>query len=204
MSGHRPVAPCGTKTARNRHRRRNETCEACTPVPRHVQPCGTYSARRRHARNGETCTTCGPIQERGGRAPAPCGTTQARKRHTRKGEKCEVCDATRGRTPQPAHPCGTPAAYRRHQRANETPCEPCATAYRADREQYRRARGVPPRNILAHEELAAEIEFLLNAGEGEHRILQAINITPGALERRLHRANRADLITRIFEWKLAA
>ena len=224
MSGHRPVAPCGTKTARSRHRRRNETCEACKPAPRPVQPCGTRASYKRGCRC-EPCTTAHredqrtraatyrakgiPTRPRKPKAPmpqgglplAPCGTAQARKRHKRRGEpNCDTCAGAY--KPQP---CGTSAAYRRHQRANETPCEPCTVAYRAGKEKQRRKQGIPPRDILTHEELTTEIEFLLRCGEGEARILQALGIKRSSLTRRLQRAQRADLINRIFTpWDLAA
>lgn len=48
-----------------------------------------------------------------------------------------------------------------------------------------------------------EIEFLTSCDMGEAGILQAIGYTrnPLALKRRLERANRHDLIPRIFEWE---
>lgn len=48
-----------------------------------------------------------------------------------------------------------------------------------------------------------EIEFLLSCGVGEAAILQATGYThnPDALQRRLTRAKRHDLIPRIFEWQ---
>jgi hypothetical protein len=56
-------------------------------------------------------------------------------------------------------------------------------------------------------ELINEITFLLNAGEGEARILQAVGYVGRnkALRDRLHKANRHDLANRVLNpWDLAA
>ena len=235
MSGHRPVAPCGTKTARNRHRRRGETCEACKPAPRPVQPCGTaasykrgcrcepcttahredqrtkaaakaelkpcgtHAARMRHHRKGETCKTCTP------RELSPCGTLNAWRRHQRKNETCTTCETVRPK-PRPAQPCGTPAAYQRHKKRGEETCDPCIIAYRADQADRKR-KTTQPRNTLTTDELAQEIRFLLQCGEGEHRILAAVGYAGRwkTLRGRLVHAGHADLADRVFTpWDLAA
>lgn len=206
MSGHRPIAPCGTKQARARHRRRGEEiCDACTPKPQQVSPCGTANARRRHARNNEQCNACGPIVGR--TAPAPCGTRQAAKRHKRFGETCTICPTIGDR--QPVQPCGTPGAWRRHKRRNETPCKPCTEAIRAsNRERKQKANNHKPRpEIPTIQNLTEEIVFLLNAGEGTHRILNATGYTgrERALRSLLHKHGHHDLANRVLNpWELAA
>lgn len=167
-------------------------------------PCGSHNALRRHKRRGETCTTCETLfaaarQKR----LVPCGTEAARRRHRTSGETCTTCDAKFKRPD--LLPCGTPAAFRRHKRRGEDPCEPCTTAHRAADAARRRSEGVPARTTT--EDLIQEIQFLLNAGEGEHRILTALGYQdrPNTLKSRLYRANRHDLITQIFNtWELAA
>lgn len=57
----RTPSPCGTKTARRRHKTKNETCTTCGPTqpPTPKQPCGTPAAFRRHRKKGETpCRPC--------------------------------------------------------------------------------------------------------------------------------------------------
>jgi len=58
----RRLAPCGTKSARRRHRRWDETCAECevTPdPPTPLRPCGTRAAYERHRSNGEqACEAC--------------------------------------------------------------------------------------------------------------------------------------------------
>ena len=53
--------------------------------------------------------------------------------------------------------------------------------------------------------LIEDIEFLLSWRVGEAAILSSTGYTatPDALQRRLRRAGRADLIPRIFEWQAA-
>jgi hypothetical protein len=53
--------------------------------------------------------------------------------------------------------------------------------------------------------LIEDIEFLVEAGAGEARILQATGYAdkPDALQRRLTRCKRHDLIPRIFQWQAA-
>jgi hypothetical protein len=105
---------------------------------------------------------------------------------------------------KPLKPCGTLAAYKRHI-ARKEPVDPdCAEASRTYAAERRRLTGKPTRVTLTETEYIEEIVFLLNCGEGEHAILQALGTRQDALERRLHRAKRRDLIHRIFEWKLAA
>lgn len=147
-------------------------------------------------------------RERKGGHPLPvCGTPNARTRHRRRKETCETCDNTRKRQPTTGtpQPCGTPAAYRRHKTHGQEPCEPCTQAYRAQQAERRRGAGTPPRDNIT--DIIEDIEHLLNAGEGEARILQAINYTgrAGSLQQRLRRNGRLDLYTRICTpWELAA
>ena len=172
-----------------------------TPAP---APCGTYNARRRHARHGETCTTCTELQAAARQARlVPCGTEAARRRHRKENETCTTCDA-RFKRPD-LKPCGTPAAYSRHKRRGETPCTPCTTAHRAADAAKRRTKGVPPRTTL--DDLLTEIRFLLNAGEGEHRIVEAVGYLGRAksLRTRLVQAGHQDIALQIFNsWELAA
>lgn len=108
----------------------------------------------------------------------------------------------------PVQPCGTPAAWRRHRRRNEEACEPCTQAIRAaNRERKRRLYGYKPRPEPTGPALVEELTFLLNAGEGEARILEATGYTGRApsLRSRLSREGRPDLAARIFTpWELAA
>ena len=88
------LAPCGTRQARRRHKRNNETCQTCDaalkPRGNKPAPCGTSPARQRHQRRGETCHVCGPITPV--QPPKPCGTPAAVKRHRYHGEPvCETC-----------------------------------------------------------------------------------------------------------------
>lgn len=39
--------------------------------------------------------------------------------------------------PRELQPCGTPGAYQRHMRRGETPCAPCATAWKAYSSRYK-------------------------------------------------------------------
>lgn len=99
-------------------------------------------------------------------------------------------------------PCGTRAAYKRGCR-----CTPCSEARRAYDAEHRARAGIKPRDTMTTTEVIAEIEYLLHAGEGEHRILTALGYQdrPNTLKSRLYRANRHDLITQIFNtWELAA
>ena len=102
-------------------------------------------------------------------------------------------------------PCGTPAAYRRHYDRGEKPCDPCAQAKRDHSQKQRRKEGIPARTTTP--ELAAEILFLLNAGEGHHRILTATGYEGRTknLRDRLVKNGYADPANRIFNtWELAA
>ncbi|MDT0412732.1 MULTISPECIES: hypothetical protein [Streptomyces] len=54
-------APCGTPSARARHRRYGESCAECrteTTRPYVLAQCGTKTAKARHRRNGESCQAC--------------------------------------------------------------------------------------------------------------------------------------------------
>jgi hypothetical protein len=244
------LAPCGTRSARNRHRRNGETCEACKPLPRskapcgtanaykrgcrcdecrtahrddqrakygvkeadrkQLAPCGTRAARARHKARCEECETCRPK----GRAIYPCGTWQARRRHARNGEQCDACakkpertapTPTPPKTPAPPKPCGTEAALKRHRYHNEPPCEPCLKGARDRAETHRRQKGIPER--LTIEDIVTEARFLLNAGEGEARILAALGYTgrTHSLRTRLTKAGHHQLATQILNpWDLAA
>jgi hypothetical protein len=244
------LAPCGTRSARNRHRRNGETCEACKPLPRskapcgtanaykrgcrcdecrtahrddqrakygvkeadrkQLAPCGTRAARARHKARCEECETCRPK----GRAIYPCGTWQARRRHARNGEQCDACAPKPKRaepepTPPPTKkqlkPCGTDAAIHRHRYHGEPACETCLKGARDRAAAERRANGVPERVPI--KELVAEARFLLNAGEGEARILAALGYTgrENALRQRLIVSGHTQLATQILNpWDLAA
>lgn len=200
------LAPCGTKAARNRHRRNAEQCETCALTPRTIHPCGTWQSRRRHKRNGETCQAC-DIQAATPRpatrdTPAPCGTTTARQRHKRNGETCNECGPERT-----LKPCGTVAAAKRHRVHGEKPCDLCLQAERDRSEADRRAKGSKPTNTIPTADLIEELRFLLNAGEGEHRILQAVGYAgrAGTLRSRLTQAGEHTLAAQILNpWDLAA
>jgi hypothetical protein len=91
MSNPKELAPCGTRAARKRHTRKNETCEVCDPLRqrhRDLKPCGTRAARDRHRAHGETCETCAPkpVQLQ------PCGTYGAAIRHKKHNQPlCPPC-----------------------------------------------------------------------------------------------------------------
>lgn len=173
------------------------------PYNQTTAPCGTYTARRRHKRRNETCDTCKPIQKR--KPLAPCGTPVARDRHKRRGETCPTCTTARAKE---LKPCGTYAAYQRHKKRGEPACDPCLQAHAdratAERERYRQNN---PRTKLTGPEIINEITFLLNAGEGEARILQATGYENRreALRHLLHKHRRTDLANRVLNhWDLAA
>lgn len=69
---------------------------------------------------------------------------------------------------------------------------------REEADQKRAAQNAETRAALIE-----EIEFLIHCDVGEAAILSAIGYAgkPLALQRRLMRADRADLIPRIFEWQ---
>lgn len=167
-----------------------------TPYNQTLAPCGTYVARRRHYRRGETCNTCGPTKPL---TLAQCGTPAARKRHNRRGERCTTCTPTK--TQGPIH--GTNFGWKMHRSKNETPCNPCQAA-RDEHNTKRRTNNQPSQST---DELVEEIRFLLNAGEGTARILQATGYTgrESSLHRRLHRHGHNDLASRVLTpWDLAA
>ena len=107
-------------------------------------------------------------------------------------------------------PCGTRAAYKRGCR-----CEPCTTALREYDAAYRQRVNAtkPPkphnttRSHISMTELVQEIRFLINAGEGEHRILTATGYLgrERQLKGRLNKAGHHNLTQAIFnQWDLAA
>lgn len=167
-------------------------------------PCGSHPARRRHSRRNETCQTCETLFAAAREARlVPCGSEAARRRHRKEGETCPTCDAKFKRPD--LLPCGTPGAYSRHLRHDETPCQPCTQAHRAADAARRRTKGVPPRTTT--DDLIAEIRFLLNAGEGEHRILTATGYVgrEKTLRGRLVKAGEQELAYRVLNnWELAA
>jgi hypothetical protein len=137
----------------------------------------------------------------------PCGTEAARRRHAANNQTCETCGPRKTR-PEP-QPCGTPAAFQRHRRHGEQPCEPCRVAFRAyDANKRRKTPGTTqPRSETNLTELLNEIRFLINAGEGEHRILQATGYEGRAksLRCRLTKAGHHNLAQAVFNtWELAA
>jgi hypothetical protein len=172
---------------------------------RPLAECPSPAARKRHKRNNETCNTCDQAKRKPTPRHAPCGTPAARRRHRGKNETCDTCGPV-DLTPVP-HPCGTYAAYRRHTKKGQQPCDPCTVAYRAHDEARRRARGIPARNHISIDDLITEVRFLIHAGEGEHRILEATGYTnrPHSLRARLTKAGHQDLTNAIFnQWDLAA
>ena len=109
-------------------------------------------------------------------------------------------------------PCGTRAAYKRGCR-----CQPCVTACQeVDRAYRQRVNAAKPpkttnnwstRSNISINELVQEIRFLLNAGEGEHRILVATGYLgrERQLKGRLNKAGHHNLTAAIFnQWDLAA
>lgn len=108
-------------------------------------------------------------------------------------------------------PCGTRAAYKRGCR-----CEPCTTALREYDAAYRQRVNAtkPPkatngyaRSHISMTDLVTEIRFLINAGEGEHRILTATGYLgrEKQLKGRLNKAGHHNLTQAIFnQWDLAA
>lgn len=109
-------------------------------------------------------------------------------------------------------PCGTYGAAKRHQNRKEDMCDPCREAYNDARREIERkrrlAKGQIPRlPSLKPADLLAEVQWLLNAGEGEQRILEATLYTgrPEALRQRLWDLKRPDLAAQIFTpWDIAA
>lgn len=95
--------------------------------------------------------------------------------------------------------CGEYAGLRRHERRGETPCEPCKQGRRERDNARRRAKGIPSREETVRASvLIEEIEFLIQCGEGEHRILQATGLKQATIERQLDRHKRRDLYHAIF------
>lgn len=171
-------------------------------------PCGKSAARRNHQRRGETCHICGPTRPRA--ALAPCGTRAARRRHRKNNEPCNTCHPEKRQT---LRPCGTLPAYKRHKAHGEQPCQPCITAFRDEKRResaarYRRNHPNPKtQNTITTEDLINEIRFMLRAGEGTARILQAVGYTgrEKALADRLQRAGHSHLTPHITKpWELAA
>ena len=108
--------------------------------------------------------------------------------------------------PRTLQPCGTRAAYDRHTKDGTPYCDPCRQARREYRGQI---KGKPRHNInqTPTKDLLEEIRFLLNAGEGTARILQATGYVgrEKALRDRLTKHGHAHLANRILNpWELAA
>lgn len=91
------------------------------------------------------------------------------------------------------------AAYKRHLAHNQPVDPPCLEANREYEAARRQARGATRKTGMNSRELVSEIEFLLKAGEGSHRILTATGYVrnPGSLKDRLRRAGRTDLTERV-------
>jgi hypothetical protein len=216
------LAPCGTKAAKQRHRSRGETCTTCTATGgQMVHECGTWQSRRRHKRNNETCTVCDatkpapkePKEPNTPRELAPCGTPSAKRRHRNRGETCTTCTTPKP-APHPTQPQTPPTLRHRSGVAGwfavclvafECCCTDGYRQHARERAQTaRRQKGIPER--ISNADFIEELEFLLNAGEGEKRILEALGYQGRAhtLHQRLYRTKRHDLATRIFGYELAA
>ena len=112
--------------------------------------------------------------------------------------------------PTPGPRCGEPAGERAHRRRNERSCKPCRLASQEAENVRRRARraGVmaAPRETWdyagpkpsAKEAFIAEIEYLIQCGEGWGAICAKFRVKPQSLERRLMKHNRNDLADKIF------
>lgn len=88
--------------------------------------------------------------------------------------------------------CGTMQGYRKHQRLHEKRCTPCQQAA-----LYNRTGRIE--KAMNDQEIAEEIDHLLKLSQGQHTILQALgNPRKDSLQRRLYKANRPDLIPRLF------
>lgn len=156
----RELAPCGTRAAYIRHRRRGEEpcaqCRAAATVvererrggsPRKAAQCGTKSGYAAHRRREEppcaSCTEANRIASRKSynsrpRPRAECGTNAGWRAHQRRKEPpctdCQAAHATHLATPKlpprQTDQCGTRAGYEGHRRRRERPCEPCVQANR--------------------------------------------------------------------------
>jgi hypothetical protein len=98
--------------------------------------------------------------------------------------------------------CGTDKGYRAHLKAKEPTCDPRKMARNERHRQYVN-RGEP---AITTTELAEEIRFLLNAGEGEMAILKATGYQnrPKTLHERLRRNGHTDLNQRMFPQEVTA
>lgn len=104
--------------------------------------------------------------------------------------------------------CGSHNGYRAHRNRGEAACSACkagAAAYERERRQARQAAkkagltlAGPGRPKRETEDFIDEVQHLAYAGEGWGAICAAFALKPAALERRLLRHDRPDLIDLIF------
>lgn len=147
----RPLAPCGTRAAYQRHwSKGEEVCEPCRQADR------AYMAELREARRAIKGASGRRKRER-----KPCGTRAAYQRHLTWGEEpCDACRAAnnevaraerarnaakRAKPPRELVPCGTPGAYYRHYDKGEKPCDVCREAENERRRDRRAAAGAKVR-----------------------------------------------------------
>lgn len=104
--------------------------------------------------------------------------------------------------------CGDHNGYRAHKNRGEEACDACKAGAAAYERERRKARAAakkagltlagPGRPRRETEDFIPEVEHLALSGQGWGRICAAFGLSPAALERRLLRHDRADLIEIIF------
>lgn len=166
----------GGLTATERWTQKDRKTRGKVGPPRPLSPCGTVAAYERHSRNGEpiddACRAAHTEYRRKQRQQQPrqtgCGTRPGYRAHLARGEDaCAPCrqanaDAdrrlrntgtTKPKPPAPVTPvtedsrlaagvarCGTTDGYKAHRRWSEKACQPCLDAHRA---AARKAADVP-------------------------------------------------------------
>lgn len=131
-----------------------------SPSSKPLSPCGTPAARQRHILNGEKpCDPCRVAYNEQSRVnyrkrkgivtePFVCGTARAYEHHRHQGEPaCQPClDAkaehsrsqyVRKTEPLPPAECGTTRGYRKHITDKTPTCKPCRDAYNTRRNATR-------------------------------------------------------------------
>ena len=178
------LAECGTESARRRHRRKKEKCEACARPPRVKTEKPAQPSRRR---------------------VASCGTNSGYKRHHRLGSPvCEPCrlahnENTRKTSfakPRRRAECGTPAGYSVHKRLNTEACQPCkdaANAYARKRRAEKNA-GLPPKaavrgdghwNAKVTEKQIQNMMWMRSRRWNNNEIAREIGVHPDSVSRLL-------------------